>query len=71
MLLRLGIRASQTRNLDEDTQAKIVELVSSLPITRIVVAHRPALLQAADTVYRVEDGTVTLARTRAEGQAAG
>lgn len=48
-----------TANLDQDTEAKIVELVASLPITRIVVAHRPALLQAADTVYRVVDGTVT------------
>lgn len=48
-----------TANLDEETEAKIVELISSLPITRIVVAHRPALLEAADTVYRVTDGTVT------------
>ena len=59
-----------TANLDEDTEAKIVELVSSLPITRIVVAHRPALLEAADTVYRVADGTVTRLRTRAQQQAA-
>ena len=54
-----------TSNLDEDTEAKVVELISSLQITRIVVAHRPALLEAADTVYRVADGTVTLLRERA------
>ena len=60
-----------TANLDQDTEAKIVELVASLPITRIVVAHRPALLQAADTVYHVVDGTVSLLPWGAEGQAAG
>lgn len=49
-----------TANLDAETEAKIVELVSSLPITRIVVAHRPALLEAADIVYRVADGDVAL-----------
>ena len=46
-----------TANLDADTEAKIVNLISRLPITRIVVAHRPALLEAADTVYRVSEGT--------------
>ncbi|MDE0420887.1 MAG: ATP-binding cassette domain-containing protein, partial [Gammaproteobacteria bacterium] len=49
-----------TANLDEETEAQIVDLVSSLQITRIVVAHRPALLEAADTVYRVAGGKVTL-----------
>ncbi len=53
-----------TANLDEDTESKIVELVSSLPMTRIVVAHRPALIDAADAVYRVSEGTVTPLRTR-------
>ena len=57
-----------TANLDQDTEAKIVELVASLPITRIVVAHRPALLEAADTVYRVADGTVTPLRSVPKGK---
>lgn len=45
-----------TANLDEDTEAEIVELVSKLPITRIVIAHRPALVLRADTVYALECG---------------
>lgn len=60
-----------TANLDDDTEAKIVELVASLPVTRIVVAHRPALLEAADTVYRVGDGAVTHLSTRPRSQVAG
>ena len=48
-----------TANLDDETEASIVELVVSRAMTRIVVAHRPALLEAADTVYRVADGAVT------------
>ena len=55
-----------TANLDEDTEAKIVELISSLPMTRIVVAHRPALIDAADAVYRVSEGTVAPLRTRTQ-----
>lgn len=60
-----------TANLDEDTEAKIVELISSLPMTRIVVAHRPALIDAADAVYRVSEGTVTPLRTRTQQHSAG
>ena len=56
-----------TANLDDATEAGIVELVSSLPITRIVVAHRPALLDAAEIVYRVSDGAVAQIRTRSIG----
>ena len=60
-----------TANLDEETEAQIVDLVSSLQITRIVVAHRPALLEAADTVYRVAGGKAMLQerlyRTDAKG----
>lgn len=59
-----------TANLDDDTEAKIVELISSMPITRIVVAHRPALLDAADTVFRVSDGLVTRLSTRSQPRVA-
>ena len=47
-----------TAHLDPDTEARIVELIAGLPMTRIVVAHRPALVEAADTVYRVARGRV-------------
>jgi ATP-binding cassette subfamily B protein RaxB len=45
-----------TANLDEATEADICALIARLPMTRIVVAHRPALIQRADTVYLMQDG---------------
>lgn len=36
----------------------IADLVASLPITRIIVAHRPALLKKADRVLTVQDGAL-------------
>ena len=45
-----------TANLDPDSELQVVELLASLPITRIVVAHRPALIDIADDVYRVVNG---------------
>jgi len=40
-----------TANLDERTEDAIASLIAELPITRIVVAHRPALVQRASRVY--------------------
>lgn len=45
-----------TANLDVETEEVIAELIAALPITRIVVAHRPALLQRADRVMIMADG---------------
>jgi ATP-binding cassette subfamily B protein RaxB len=45
-----------TANLDEENEAAIADLIASLPVTRVVVAHRPALIQRADLVYRLEAG---------------
>ena len=44
-----------------------------MSITRIVVAHRPALVDAADDVYRIADGAVAAVGSRRGGpvQAAG
>ena len=47
-----------TANIDEPTELEIAELISQLPITRIVVAHRPALVSRADTVYFLESGSL-------------
>jgi ATP-binding cassette subfamily B protein RaxB len=47
-----------TANLDTETEAQIADLVARLPITRIVVAHRPALIGRADRVVRVVDQSV-------------
>ena len=37
-----------TANLDEATEAAIADLIATLPITRIVIAHRPALIERAE-----------------------
>ena len=45
-----------TANLDDDNEQAIAALVAALPITRIVVAHRPALIERAEIVLRLENG---------------
>lgn len=45
-----------TANLDRETEAEIADLIASLPITRIIVAHRPALLRRAHRVITVSQG---------------
>ncbi|WP_072390389.1 peptidase domain-containing ABC transporter [Hyphomicrobium sp. CS1BSMeth3] len=42
-----------TANLDEQNEELIADLIDQMPITRIVVAHRPALLRRAKRVYEV------------------
>ena len=42
-----------TANLDSETEAAIVEVIRALPITRVIVAHRPAFLDASDRVIRI------------------
>jgi ATP-binding cassette, subfamily B, bacterial CvaB/MchF/RaxB len=44
-----------TANLDENTENAIADLVETMNITRVVVAHRPALLQRAHRVLLVKD----------------
>lgn len=48
-----------TANLDEETEREIADLIAALPVTRIVIAHRPALVQRATRHFRVADGAVT------------
>ena len=45
-----------TANLDEGTEAIIGDLIAQLPITRIIIAHRPALIQRADRVVALSGG---------------
>lgn len=45
-----------TANLDVATEEAIAELIAGLPITRVVVAHRPALIRRADRVAVVQAG---------------
>ncbi|MGB3455478.1 MAG: peptidase domain-containing ABC transporter [Litorimonas sp.] len=42
-----------TANLDVETEAEIVALVAGLDMTRVIVAHRPAFLDASDRVIRI------------------
>ena len=53
-----------TANLDLETEQQIVDLIGRMSVTRIVVAHRPALVDAADVVYRVTEGKVVCSRSR-------
>lgn len=45
-----------TANLDEKNEAMIGDMVADMPITRIAVSHRPALVERADMVFRLSDG---------------
>jgi len=47
-----------TANLDEKTEEIIARSISLLPITRVAVSHRPALVRVADIVLHVEGGKV-------------
>lgn len=39
-----------TANLDAKTERIIVDIIANMPITRIIVAHRPAFIEASDRV---------------------
>jgi ATP-binding cassette subfamily B protein RaxB len=45
-----------TANLDEENERAIADTIAQLPITRIVVSHRPMLVERAEIVYRLVDG---------------
>lgn len=42
-----------TANLDTETEAAIVDVIKNLDITRIIVAHRPAFIEASDAVISI------------------
>ena len=47
-----------TANLDEENEKAIANMIASLPITRVVIAHRPALVERADIVLRLDGGSL-------------
>jgi ATP-binding cassette, subfamily B, bacterial CvaB/MchF/RaxB len=48
-----------TANLDDATEQQVVAMITKLPITRIVIAHRPAMIAKADIILEfTEDGIV-------------
>ena len=48
-----------TANLDEETETAIADLIDKMPITRIVVAHRPALIRRAQRIFVLKERQVT------------
>ena len=56
---RVLILDEGTANLDEETEATIADLIEKMSITRIVVAHRPALIQRAKRVFRVKERQIS------------
>ena len=42
-----------TANLDAKTEKIIVEIIAQMPITRVIVAHRPAFIKASDHVLTI------------------
>ncbi|MBS0254165.1 MAG: peptidase domain-containing ABC transporter [Proteobacteria bacterium] len=49
-----------TANLDPATETRIADTIAALPITRIVIAHRPALVERADMVVTLEQGQLVV-----------
>lgn len=47
-----------TANLDEKTEGLVALAIAAMPITRIAISHRPALVELADIVLHVEAGQV-------------
>jgi ATP-binding cassette subfamily B protein RaxB len=45
-----------TANLDLASERRIADLVQTMTITRVVVAHRPELVQRADRVFELVEG---------------
>jgi ATP-binding cassette subfamily B protein RaxB len=54
-------------NLDEETEAAIADLIGKMRITRIVVAHRPALIRRATRVVLVKERRIAEMRVPGEG----
>ncbi|HYJ42180.1 MAG TPA: ATP-binding cassette domain-containing protein, partial [Steroidobacteraceae bacterium] len=51
-----------TANLDPATEELIADMIAGMPITRIVIAHRPALIDRASRVLKVDRGRIETVR---------
>jgi ABC-type bacteriocin/lantibiotic exporter with double-glycine peptidase domain len=44
-------------------------MIRLLPITRVIISHRPALIERADVVYRLDNRTIEQVRRPLAGSA--
>ncbi len=51
-----------TANLDAENEEAIADMIAALPLTRIVVAHRPALIERAQYVFHLDRGRIEAVR---------
>ncbi|MCR9276628.1 MAG: peptidase domain-containing ABC transporter [Pseudomonadaceae bacterium] len=58
-----------TSNLDPENTARILEVVGSLPITRVLVTHDASIAARADRVLKLEDGQLFDVRPAVEAGA--
>lgn len=56
---RILVLDEGTANLDVETEEVVADLIKAMNITRIVVAHRPALLARADRILRLDEKGVS------------
>lgn len=59
-----------TANLDEKTETALANAIARLKITRVVIAHRPALVERADVILHVANGKVERVERSRIGQSA-
>jgi ATP-binding cassette subfamily B protein RaxB len=59
-----------TANLDDANEGAIAKMIAGLPVTRVVIAHRPALIARADIVLRLEGGKIVRLEERQNAAAA-
>jgi len=53
-----------TANLDEANERAIADMLADLPVTRIVISHRPILVDRAQIVFRLTEGGMELVEDR-------
>jgi len=47
-----------TANLDPQSEQNIVTMLAKLPMTQVIVAHRPAAIETCNRIFHVENGIV-------------
>jgi ATP-binding cassette subfamily B protein RaxB len=55
---RVLILDEATSHLDIESEAQVNSAIASLPVTRIVIAHRPETLRSAQRVVELQGGRV-------------